>query len=200
MAVNSRTISAVVTTIIMAGCANQSTPITDAAVMARSMPVAEQFQSTLQAQLRTAMQTGGPIAGVSVCKEAAPAIAAEASEVSGAEVRRIALRHRNPGASVPENLRAAYDALVALPTIDGAPATRIVRSGAGETEQVHFLRAIPMQQQPCAVCHGTNVAPEVSAHIQSLYPADQAVGFSAGEMRGALVISWPISAFENTSG
>jgi hypothetical protein len=42
----------------------------------------------------------------------------------------------------------------------------------------------------CLGCHGKNIAPEVQAKLDELYPEDQATGFSEGDLRGAFVISW----------
>ena len=66
---------------------------------------------------------------------------------------------------------------------------RIVRDihaqlGSGQV----FMRAIPMQEQPCAACHGTNIAPEVKAAIDQAYPEDLAIGFKPGELRGAFLV------------
>lgn len=183
----------------LAGCAGEAEPpalaIDEAAVTAASLPIAQGFQADLQAQLKAAIADGGPIGGVSVCQQAAPAIAAAQSEASGAEVSRIATKHRNPAGGVPDDLRAAYTALEAAPLVDGKPNRQIVRTGSGAEAKVHFLSAIPMQEQPCSVCHGTNIDPALKAHIDSLYPADLATGFTPGELRGALLISWDAARF-----
>jgi mono/diheme cytochrome c family protein len=46
-----------------------------------------------------------------------------------------------------------------------------------------------MKKEPCAACHGTNIAPGVQAKLAELYPNDQATGFKPGELRGAILIS-----------
>lgn len=180
---------------LLAACGQSVEPLDEAAVAARSAPVAQAFQQQLKAQLVAALQSGGPVAAVSVCKDAAPAIAASMSEESGAKVSRIAAKHRNPQGGVPDEMLAQYDALAKQPMVNGKPANRIWRSGEGDQAQVHFLSAIPMQAQPCSVCHGNNIAPALQTHIDALYPGDQATGFVPGDMRGALLISWPASAF-----
>ena len=167
----------------------------DATVAARSMPIAEEFQAQLKEQLVAALGQGGPEAAVGVCKEAAPAIAAGQSEASGAQVSRIAQRHRNPAGAVPAELRTAYDELATMPLVDGKPASRVVHTGEGGDARVVYLSAVPMAEQPCSVCHGANVDPALKAVIDSAYPGDTAVGFEPGDLRGALVISWPREAF-----
>lgn len=179
---------------LLAGC---SSGVTDDEVIARSKPIAQKFQSDLQLQLRMALKSGGPTQAVEVCSQVAPAIAKAASEESGAKVSRIALRQRNPGAIIPPELREAYEALAAAPTTGDKPSVRIVRTGTGADARIHFLGAIPMKEQPCSVCHGTKIAPEVAEVLAREYPDDEATGFKPGELRGALDISWPASAFDS---
>ena len=47
-----------------------------------------------------------------------------------------------------------------------------------------YLQAIPMKEQPCSVCHGTNIDPAISDAIAAAYPDDLATGFEPGELRG----------------
>jgi len=177
------------------GGASEAGPVDEAAVTARSAPVAQEFQQKLKEQLVAALTNGGPESAVSVCSQVAPAIAAAASEESGAEVSRIARKHRNPDAGVPAAMESQYDALATQPLSDGKPAVRIWRSGDGENARIHYLSAIPMQDQPCSVCHGTNVDPALKQHIDDLYPGDLATGFKPGDLRGAMLISWPADQF-----
>lgn len=183
----------------LVACAGESEPpapaLDEAAVIAASVPIAQSFQAELKAQLQAAIKAGGPKEAVSVCQQAAPAIAAAQSEASGAEVSRIAARHRNPAGGVPEELAEAYAALEAAPLVEGKPATEVVQTGSGEGAKVHVLSAIPMQDQPCSVCHGTAIDPALKAHIDQLYPGDLATGFTPGELRGALLVSWDAARF-----
>jgi hypothetical protein len=186
--------------LVLAACAGEleappAPTLDEAAVIAASLPVAESFQAELKAQLQAAIAAGGPKDGVSVCQQAAPAIAMAQSEASGAQVSRIAEKHRNPAGGVPDDLRAAYAALAAAPLVEGKPNVQVVRTGDGADAKVHFLSAIPMQEQPCSVCHGTAIDPALKAHIDQLYPGDLATGFTPGELRGALLVSWDAGRF-----
>lgn len=181
----------------LTACVGEAEPpaLDEAAVIAASVPVAQSFQADLQAQLKVAIAAGGPKDGVSVCQQAAPAIALAQSEASGAAVSRIAEKHRNPAGGVPAALSDAYAALKAAPVVDGQPNLQIVRTSSGAEAKVHFLSAIPMQEKPCAVCHGTAIDPALKAHIDALYPDDLATGFKPGDLRGALLISWDAAKF-----
>jgi hypothetical protein len=157
-------------------------------VAARSTALADRFQSDLQSQLKAAMAATGAAGAIDVCQQVAPAIAASLSEESGAHVRRLALRERNPAARAEGEMQAALEALAAAPrTAEGTPAVRTWTSN-GVT---HWVRAVPMQAQPCGACHGSNIAPDVAARLQKRYPQDRATGFAPGDLRGAIAISWP---------
>ena len=175
----------------LAGCGAPAPQPVD--VSAKSAALADRFQADLQGQLQAAMKAGGPVGAIGVCQQAAPAIAANLSEESGAEVRRIALKERNPAAAPEGELRDRLEQLAAAPlTADGKPAVMQWTSGSGDDARAHFMRAIPMKEQPCAACHGTAIAPEVQARLAELYPADKATGFKPGDLRGAILVSWPV--------
>lgn len=173
-------------TVMLAGC---SAPKVD--IAAQSGSLADRFQADLQGQLQAAMKAGGPIKAIDVCHQAAPAIAAGLSQESGAEVRRIALKPRNPAAAVSGEMLARLEQLDAKPLGEDGKPTAVTWTSDGKT---HWLRAIPMKEQPCATCHGTNVSPAIKARNAALYPQDKATGFKPGDMRGAIAISWPATA------
>lgn len=175
----------------LAGCAAPALQPVD--VSAKSAALADRFQADLQGQLQAAIKAGGPVAAIGVCQQAAPAIAVSLSQESGAEVRRIALKERNPGAAPDGELRERLEQLAAAPlSADGKPAVMQWSSGSGSDARTHYMRAIPMKEQPCAACHGTAIAPDVQAKLAELYPADKATGFKPGDMRGAILVSWPV--------
>lgn len=187
----------------LAACTQESepapapAPLDTAAVAERSGAIAREFAADLKTQLKSALETGGPKNAVTVCQQVAPALAEAASEDSGAEVRRIAARNRNPAGGVPGEMQAQYDELAARPIADGAPAKRIWRAEDG---RVHFMSAIPMAEKPCSTCHGKDIDADLKAHIESLYPEDAATGFAPGDLRGALLISWPEGSFAADAG
>lgn len=186
--------------LLLAGCASDAEPESDAIAAASadleaareaSQPLAQAFATALQAELASAMQSGGPQAAIAVCHDQAPAIAAEHSQASGAMIERVSHKNRNPAGVVSAALAAPYAELQTQPVVDGNPATRVWQDGA----QVHFLAAIPMRAEPCGVCHGSAVDPALSDQIAELYPQDLATGFEPGELRGALHVSWPAERF-----
>ncbi|KZY78149.1 hypothetical protein A3742_23470 [Oleiphilus sp. HI0071] len=53
-----------------------------------------------------------------------------------------------------------------------------------ENGEFRYMKAIPTAAV-CLVCHGSDIAAPVAKKIASLYPQDQATGFTEGELRGA---------------
>jgi hypothetical protein len=53
-----------------------------------------------------------------------------------------------------------------------------------------YMKAIPTGEV-CLNCHGSALAPEVTAKLKELYPADAATGFKLGDLRGAFTITQP---------
>jgi hypothetical protein len=156
----------------------------------RSIAIADQFQSRLQSELKQALQAGGPTVAVAVCSQAAPAIAEQISSETGAEVRRISLRPRNPAAQTTGELRDRLSPLAAQPLdAEGRPALTSWVEGHGNGATHYTLRAVVMKDEPCAACHGVAVAQDVRDAIAVHYPHDQATGFVAGDLRGAILIA-----------
>lgn len=156
----------------------------DPAMLAKADSLAGRFQAELKGELSTALSEVGPVGAIGVCQSAAPAIGDSLSRESGGEVRRIARQNRNPGNTLEPTIEALYSELEMQPMLDGSPnAVHAVRDN-----RLLYLKAIPMQEQPCTVCHGTNIAPEVQAEIARAYPADKATGFEPGQLRGAFLI------------
>lgn len=163
--------------------------------MARAGAIADQFQQRLSLQLVTALREGGPVAGIEVCAREAPAIAAALSAETGADVRRISFAPRNPAAMAPEHLLASLRDLQARPLDDeGRPRMIGWTEGRGDAARQVTLRSVVMQDQPCGTCHGQDIAPDVQAALARLYPQDRATGFTAGQLRGAIVVSQPLSS------
>jgi hypothetical protein len=165
--------------------AQDAPELTDARKVAGAVPL--KLLEVLSAQITK----NGPASAIAVCNEKAPQMAKAASEQSGWAIRRVSLRNRNPKA-VPD----AWE-LAALKDFDQ-------RAAAGEkpatlekyeevevagVKQARFIKALPVQQL-CLACHGAvdTLDPDVANKIHTLYPADQAVGYSLGQIRGAITL------------
>lgn len=162
----------------------------------RSRALADQLMSELKAELGQALQQGGAVAAITVCKSRAPEIAARLSASSGAEVKRTAIRLRNP-ANAPDDLeRAVMQGFAAelsgASPVASVPPEAIFESRSAQGTERRYLRAIVMQPV-CLACHGTTLAPEIATAIAREYPQDAATGFETGQLRGAVTVRWPVT-------
>ena len=154
----------------------------------RAREAATALGSELQAALLSALERDGPLGAVEVC-------ALEAQEISrrhsNEEVvaRRTSLLTRNPinnpDSFESERLQALEDAHARgdLPSEDVE-----LRTENGE-RGLRYLRPIVMAE-PCLACHGDpgQIDSSVLELIQTEYPEDRAVGYNAGDFRGAVSV------------
>ena len=181
-------LAAACSALVLAGCSpdtsSDKSDAKQAAFLNRSQAVTAQFQSELQTTLSTAIGDKGAVGAIGVCQSAAPAIAQALSDESGLSISRIARRNRNADGGLSPELEPLYAQLEAAPMDNGAP-----RKVHGSVDgAMVYLQAIPMKEQPCSVCHGTNIDPTISDAIAAAYPDDLATGFEPGELRGAFLV------------
>ena len=151
---------------------------------------AAEFGKRLIGELQKAMGTGGPVAAIEVCNLEAPEIGAQVSQEKGMTVRRTSLKLRQPANKPDDWELTQLQSFEQRKAAGENPATievgEFVESGGKRT--FRYMKAIPTAEL-CLTCHGSAIAPEVSARLKSLYPADAATGFKAGDLRGAFTIT-----------
>ncbi len=161
---------------------------------AESRAVIKAFAGELQAALKGAIQSGGPLEAIAVCNEKAPAIAARHGDAKNWEVGRTSLKYRNPG-NAPDEwetsvLRSFEQRKAAGEDIKSMDYAEFVELDGKEV--FRYMKAIPTGEV-CLNCHGgDNVKPEVEARLAEFYPDDQARGYSIGDIRGAFSIAQPV--------
>jgi hypothetical protein len=157
-----------------------------------SRAMAQALGSELKAELGKAIEKGGPVSAIGVCKSRAPEIAARLSKESGADVGRTALRVRNP-ANAPDPLEKLLLEQFSAELASGGfelPLQAAFEINRGGMVERRYMQALPMDGV-CLTCHGSTLDPKVAASIASEYPEDRATGFARGELRGAISIIWP---------
>jgi hypothetical protein len=169
----------------------------DTATVDSTRNIAGQLLNTLGQKLKTALSTDGPLAAVSVCKEAAPAIANSLSAEHGVQITRVGTRVRNQKMGIPnvwqkEALTQFEERLAAGEKPADLEYWKVVETANGKRE-LHYAKAIAVQPQ-CLSCHGQaqDIPAALVEKIRQEYPNDQATGYSAGKLRGAVVITKPL--------
>jgi Protein of unknown function (DUF3365) len=158
------------------------------ALSLKARGIAGQLVQQLGAELKKEMSSNGPASAISVCKSLAPEIAGRLSREHGARVARVSLKIRNPLLGQPDSWeqavlagfdRAGSDAALEYSEVVTEPQGRYFR----------YMKAITVQPL-CLTCHGSQEAipAEVKAILAKEYPHDQATGYSAGQIRGAVTI------------
>lgn len=154
-----------------------------------SRQIAQAFMQRLGGTLKNQLETAGPASAISVCKHVAPALAAEYSR-DGFLVSRVSLKTRNKMLGAPDawerTILKKFDQLQAQGTT--IPEVSEVTEQA-DGRWFRYMKAIPIQPL-CLQCHGKpdGMAAEVNTMLAREYPDDQAVGYHAGDIRGAITI------------
>jgi len=152
--------------------------------------ITKTFAGQLQKELKGAMEAGGPANALDVCNVEAMPITANATEESGAMVSRVSLKNRNPE-NVPNEWQAAvledFDKRAADgESIETMASATVTKLDDGK-HQLRFMKALPAGGV-CLACHGEAIAPDLQAKLDELYPDDKAVGYTLGQVRGAIVV------------
>jgi len=159
--------------------------LTEARKVASSVP------PKLLQVLSDEISRGGPESAIGVCRDKAPELAKAASEQTGWTIRRVSLRNRNPKAVPDAWERAALEDFDRRAAAGESPATlekgEVVADGA--RREYRYMKALPVQQI-CIACHGPadKLSPAVTTQLRKHYPDDKGVGYSLGEIRGAMTI------------
>lgn len=148
-----------------------------APLVTRASDAVDRLQRTLSRRLVEVLADAP--GAVLVCRDEAPAIAAEVAQAQGVALGRTSHRLRSPANAPRPWVRPALAAAAGRP---GAEA-RAVAFDLGD--RIGYLRPIVVGA-PCLRCHGPpeTISPGVRAALQGSYPADQATGFEAGDLRG----------------
>lgn len=154
----------------------------------------KEFAGTLKGELEVAVKSGGPTKAISVCKERAPAIAADLSARSGWEIGRVSLKPRNaqldtPDAWEQQALTHFDEWKAAGEPVDTMAFAEVTTDDSGT--RFRFIKAIPTGEV-CLACHGSTIEPDVTAALDQAYPEDQARGYALGDVRGAFSLAKPI--------
>lgn len=168
----------------------QTSSADDQQRLEQSRAMSKALGSQLSATLMKAMQEQGPVHGIQVCNEQAPAIAAAVNAANQGDtkavVSRTALRVRNTNNAPTAEQRAVLEYFQARMN-QGETAPELMFSSSDGNQ--YYMKAIVMQPQ-CAACHGGSIKPEIAQAVQAKYPADQATGFAVGDLRGAFLVQW----------
>lgn len=184
--------------LVVAGCQADSEidESTHARVVSVGDSAAMSLIRTLGGRLNSHLTMSGPAGAVQFCADEAQALTDSVSEALGPgwEVRRTTRQTRNP-VNAPDSLEAlALDYFHETHGLESPPESLVQRTATGDYRYYMPLRLGGM----CIECHGPRdrLEPEVRRVLETRYPADQATGYSEGDLRGVVRVTVPAEAVE----
>lgn len=133
------------------------------------------FKKGLKGALVAGLEDG-PVSAIAACRVEAPKLAANASSES-VRVGRTSGKLRNPANAPKPWMKPLLERYETDPE-DREPAVVLI-----DEHTVGYVEPIFMQPL-CVTCHGADLAPDLEAKLDELYPGDQARGYVAGDLRG----------------
>ncbi len=151
--------------------------------------IALQTQAALGSTLKQQIAQNGAAAAITFCNVRALPITDSLAAVHGVAISRITDRARNPiNRATPGEERIMEGMRGILEQAKGDPVPAMADSLGSETYYFPIVT-----NNLCLNCHGqpeTDIDPAVLQEIQNRYPADSALGYGPGQLRGL----WKITA------
>lgn len=160
--------------------------------IAEAEAVLQRLRGTMMAELKLVLEKS-PAEAVALCRHLAPEVKEQIAEETGWQVRRVALRVRDPvnrPNAQERGILLGFEARLAAGQSMRLLRTERVVELQGR-RHILFMQAIPTFDS-CLICHGAALDPAVGQAVRELYPEDEATGYAEGDIRGAFVLYKPL--------
>ena len=146
--------------------------------------------------MQEAVAEKGVAGAIPVCKEQAPALIKEKRKETGWDIRRVSLKPRNAERGTPDLWEVRQLADFNIRAANGEKPETLEKSEIvtlNGKQVFRYMKALPVADV-CLKCHGPSegLDGELKANIAQNYPHDQAMGYSKGQIRGALTVKRPL--------
>lgn len=164
--------------------------------LADARQTAKQLMMGTRTLLEAQVQAHGAAGALGACAREAQEMS-RAVQPKGWSVRRVSTKVRNaadrPDAWERRQLVALETAHRATPLAEGTEVAEVVT--ARGRRSLRYLKPIVIPGPLCLQCHGDRAAltAAVRDSLARLYPRDRAVGYRAGDFRGAVSVTIPLS-------
>jgi hypothetical protein len=181
--------------IIIAGCtpAEHAAPTADEIknlAITQGETISSRAQKALSSQLKKTITERGPVAAVQFCSVAALPILDSVQTNFDVTIKRSSLWLRNP-LDVPTEVEKRILEEYRTQLREGNTLEPVVKTV--NDSQVLFAKPIMLDNPLCLNCHGqpgTQVTQDVQDILKTLYPTDQAINHSLGDLRGIWSITF----------
>ena len=156
--------------------------------LAKGKTIAKEAFLTLSSNLKTKMKEGGVVNAVDYCNMAAYPLTDSIAKANNATLRRVSDKHRNSLNTPDEIEMGVIDGYKELMAADEKLKPVIIK----EDGNVRFMAPI-LLKPACLSCHGKpekHISTSDLAFIRELYPNDEAINFSTGDLRGIWSITF----------
>ncbi|PID57922.1 MAG: hypothetical protein CR986_08365 [Ignavibacteriae bacterium] len=153
---------------------------------------AKDYMISLKKVLIKNMQEGGPIQAVNICSDTASEMTQNFSEKNNVTIKRFSFKNRNIS-NVPDEMEKSilneFQKLSDKGELTGKT-FKLNKSKVNGKTTITFIKPIVIEA-PCLNCHGneTQVDKKVAELLKNKYPADKAVGYKVGDLRGAISVT-----------
>ncbi len=163
---------------------------------AEASAVAKELVTQLGSVVKQKMKAEGAVGAIDACSVDALRIANELSRETGWQVKRVATKVRNPLMGMPDtweqSVLAGFEQRHAQgESFKAMSYSKVIKESGGN--YFRYMKAIPVKGQ-CLACHGStaDISGTVRDMLTSRYPHDRAIGYKAGDLRGAISIKMPL--------
>ena len=149
------------------------------------------FMKELKGILIQQIKTGGVLQAVSVCSDTAQVLTNNYGVEQGIYIKRVSLKNRNPN-NYPDDFEKSvlikFELLHQNNSLNNETEIAEIVS-EGDFNYMRYLKPIIVQAE-CLNCHGSeaDIIPDVKNLIAQKYPDDKAIGYTVGDIRGAISI------------
>jgi hypothetical protein len=147
-------------------------------------------QSELLKNVSHAMKTGGPAYAVDFCSLRAMFLKDSLSQLNNCQIRRIALKYRNPTDRPQTNTeREQLDQYLVINQRGDSIKPKVYLFD----DKIEYYQPIILDKGTCLLCHGIpgkQISEKTLEKIKSRYPNDLATGFAMNDFRGAWKITF----------
>jgi hypothetical protein len=150
----------------------------------------------LSARLQAAMAEQGPVGAVNVCADEAQELTKAYAAERGLNVRRVALRTRNPLNQADDFERPWMEGVAGTNSDQPVPPFgAMIPAENGSPAEYRYLTPIYLKPL-CLTCHGSpeQIPADVQSILNERYPDDQGTGFAQGAFRGAVSVRVPFAS------
>jgi hypothetical protein len=151
-----------------------------------------EFMKSLKGILIEQIQKNGVVQAVAVCSDTAQVLTNNFGLQKGVYIRRVSLKNRNPN-NYPDEFEKRILNQFQLLKQNNELNEKTEYFEVVKEDEFTYLRYIKpiILQAECLNCHGdpsTHMMGDVKQLIAQQYPEDKAVGYSIGDLRGAVSV------------